>query len=236
MVRIHRVRIVLTLKWITDIYSHSLLLIRTNSETAQLQFWTFGISGTSHQSHLDPLQFTSSSFCPHFTIPVWKCVYVLDWPKSWFGFSARCYGPTQTFWPALCILRSQYVRKIIESSCSVWRTLTFKKKNASYSQRKICPVAFLFCQPFSNSFISLLSKEKAWETSISEECLSHLADQGHGPLNTPTPWLSNLCTLLIPFKMELFIGIRKSKNIKSNPELKIKVCLKAWKFLFSLGL
>ena len=51
-----------------------------------------------------------------------------------------------------------------------------------------------------------------------------------------TPWLSNPCTLLIPFKMELFIGIRKSKNIKSNPELKIKVCLKAWKFLCSLGL
>ena len=108
----------------------------------------------------------------------------MDWPKSWFGFSARCYGPTQTFWPALCIVRSQYVRKIIESSCSVWRTLTFKKKNASYSQRKICPVAFLFCQPFSNIFISLLSKEKAWETSISEKCFSHLADQGHGPLYT----------------------------------------------------
>lgn len=236
MVRIHRVRMVLTLKSITAVYSHSLLLIRTNSETAQLLFWTSGISGTSHQSHLDPLQFTPSSFCPHFTIPVWKCVYVLDWPKSWFGFSVRCYGPTQTFWPTLCIVRSQYVRKITESNCSVWRTLKFKKKNASYPQRKICPVAFLSVSHSLIFSFTCSAEGKPGKPAFLKSASLISQIKGTGRWTHLTLWISNPCTLLIPFKMEPFIGIRKSKNIKSNPELKIKVCLKAWKFLFSLGL
>lgn len=105
--------------------------------------------------------------------------------KIGLGFFVRCFGPKWTFWPTLYIVRSQYVRKIIESICSVWRTLTFRKKSASYSQRKICPVAFLFCQPFSNIFTYLLSKGRAWETRIPEKCFSRLLDQGHQLLNTP---------------------------------------------------
>lgn len=101
------------------------------------------------------------------------------------GFFVRWFGPKRTFWPTLYIVGSQYVRKIIESIWSVWRTLTFRKKSASCSQRKICPVAFLFCQPFSSISIYLLTKGKAWETSIPKKCFSRLLDQGHRLLNTP---------------------------------------------------
>lgn len=82
---------------ITVVYSHSLLLIRTNSKTAQLLFWTLGISGTSHQSHLYSLPFTPSSFWPLFTIPVWKCVYVLGWLKNWFGFFCKMFWTQMNF-------------------------------------------------------------------------------------------------------------------------------------------
>lgn len=55
-------------------FPYSPLLIRKHSETAQLLFWTFGISSTRCQSRLDPLQFTASFFWLDFTITVWKCL------------------------------------------------------------------------------------------------------------------------------------------------------------------
>lgn len=118
MAGIYKSRMALTSNWfsITAIRSHSSLLIRTNSETVLLLFWTFGILATSSQSRLDLPQFTSSSF--------WLCLQSLSGNVCIYTYVV------------LSKVRSQYLKKIIESIFSVWKTLTFRKNSASLLTKK----------------------------------------------------------------------------------------------------
>lgn len=140
---------------------HSFPVNETNNESGLLLFWTFGISATRSQSLLDLLQPISSSFTL-LIITVWKCL----------GIYIHTERQKERF---LCKVWNQYVKNKTKhntrSVCCVWRTWHLEGIVLHYSLRETCLVVLLFCQPFSDISIYLLSREKAWEASIPDKVL-----------------------------------------------------------------
>lgn len=145
---------------ITAIHSHSPLLLRANSETVLLLFWTFGIFATSSQSRLDPPQFTSSSFWPRLQLLSGNvCIYTdqllfLRWETSIWKRSSKAFFLFGEPW---------HLERIV----------------LRYSQRKIYPVALPFCQLFSIFPFISLAKERPGKPASLTKCFFHLLDQGH---------------------------------------------------------